>query len=101
MFKKEYLGRGLVTLCGIFIIALTLAISIFLLIKGTDVFRLFHHSVGEFMFSDKWAPMDVPGQGGGKIGARIYILGSLMTCGLALLIALPFSISAAIFISEI
>lgn len=101
MFKKEYLGRGIVTVCGIFIIALTLAISVFLLVKGTGVFTQFHHSVAEFLFSDNWAPKDVPGEGSGHIGASVYIMGSLMTCGLALLIAVPFSLAGAIFIAEI
>jgi phosphate transport system permease protein len=101
MFKKEYLGRSVVTVCGILIIALTLIISIFLIVKGSGTFTIYHHSVFEFLFSDKWSPSDVSGEGGGNVGARIYILGSLMTCGLALLIALPFSLAAAIFISEI
>lgn len=39
--------------------------------------------------------------GGGSIGALIFIAGSLCTCGLALLIATPFSLGSAIFITEI
>lgn len=101
LFKKEYLGRGIVTICGVLIIALTVLITIFLIYKGKGTFTIYHHSVAEFLFSDNWDPTDAVGQGGGHVGARIYILGSLMTCGLALLIALPFSLAAAIFISEI
>ncbi|MGN0709741.1 MAG: phosphate ABC transporter permease subunit PstC, partial [Anaerovoracaceae bacterium] len=101
LFRKEYLGRGIVTICGFFIIALTVIITIFLIYKGSGTFTVYHHSIAEFLFSDNWAPTDAAGQGGGHVGARIYILGSLMTCGLALLIALPFSLAAAIFISEI
>lgn len=101
MFKKEYLGRGVVTLCGISIIALTLAIGAFLIYKGSGTFTEYGHSIEEFLFSSDWSPSDITGSGGGGVGARVYILGSLMTCGLALLIAIPFSLAAAIFISEI
>lgn len=101
MFKKEYFWRGLVTVCGIFIIVLTVSIGAFLIYKGTGIFYKYNHSITEFLFSSEWEPMDSAMEGGGNVGAAIYILGSLMTCGLALLIATPFSISAAIFMTEI
>lgn len=94
-------GRGLVTVCGILIIILTLSIGGFLLYKGTGTFTQYHHSVWEFLFSSDWSPIDSANQGGGKVGAAIYIFGSLLTCGLALLIAAPFSLAAAIFMTEI
>lgn len=96
-FRTEYLGRGVVTVCGVLIILLTLAIGVFLLLKGTGTFTKYHHSVWEFLFSAEWSPMDSPNQGGGAVGAAIYIFGSLITCGLALLVAAPFSLAAAIF----
>lgn len=101
MFKKEYLGRAIVTICGISIIALTLAIGVFLVYKGSGTFTIYGHSIREFLFSSDWSPSDITGSGGGGVGASVYIMGSLMTCGLALLIAIPFSLAAAIFISEI
>lgn len=101
MFRKEYLGRGIVTLCGLFIIVLTIAIGAFLVYKGVGTFTVYGHSVGEFLFSSEWSPSDSGSQGGGAVGAAIFIFGSLVTCGLALLIATPFSLAAAIFITEI
>lgn len=101
MFKKEYLGRAIVTICGISIIALTLAIGVFLVYKGSGTFTIYGHSIREFLFSSDWSPSDITGSDGGGVGASVYIMGSLMTCGLALLIAIPFSLAAAIFISEI
>lgn len=101
MFQREYLGRGLVTVCGILIIVLTVLIGAFLAIKGTGTFTKFHHSVWEFLFSANWSPLDSPTKGGGGVGAAVYICGSLLTCGLALLIATPFSLAAAIFMTEI
>lgn len=101
MFRKEYLGRTIVTVCGLFIIALTIIIGAFLVFKGMGTFTVYNHSVFEFLFSSDWNPSSSGSSGGGTVGAAIFIFGSLVTCGLALLIATPFSLAAAIFITEI
>ena len=100
-FRKEGLGRGIVTFSGLFIIILTLAIGVFLIYQGTGTFTKFNHSIFEFLFSSEWAPNDSATEGGGKVGCAIYIVGSLLTCGLALLIVTPFALCAAIFMTEI
>lgn len=100
-FRKEYLGRGIVTASGFFIIALTLAIGVFLIVQGTGTFTKYHHSILEFLFSSEWAPVDSVAGGTGKVGCAIYIAGSLMTCGLALLMVIPFAVGAAVFMTEI
>ena len=100
-FRKEYRGRGIVTASGFFIIALTLAIGVFLIVQGTGTFTKYHHSILEFLFSSEWAPVDSVAGGTGKVGCAIYIAGSLMTCGLALLMATPFAVGAAVFMTEI
>lgn len=98
-FRKETLGRSLVTLAGLFIILLTLAIGTFLVYRGSATFFVDKHSVLEFLFSSDWDPAQ---QGsGGKVGAAIFLVGSIFISGLALLIALPFSIAAAVFMTEI
>lgn len=51
-------------------------------------------------FSADWAPSD-SAEGGGKVGAAIFIFGSVITCALALAIATPFSLATAIFMTEI
>jgi len=101
MFRKETFWRILVSICGILIIVLTLAIAFFLIYQGSTTFTQNHHSILEFLFSSQWNPTDSPNTAGGQVGAAIYIVGSLETCGLALLIAVPFSIAAAIFMTEI
>lgn len=100
MFAKEYFWRNLVTVCGLFVIVLTLVIGAFLVYKGSATFTTFHHTLGEFLGSADWEPADNE-QGGGAAGALIFIVGSLATCGLALLIATPFSLGSAIFMTEI
>lgn len=101
MIRKEYLGRGLVTVCGISIVILTIFIGAYLIYKGTGTFTKYHHSVAEFLFSSQWSPMDSADKGGGNVGSAIFIFGSFITCALALLFAAPFSIATAIFMTEI
>ncbi len=100
-FHKEGLGRGIVTAAGFFIILLTLSIGVFLIYQGTGTFTKYHHTLLEFLFSSEWAPSDSASAGGGKVGCAIYIAGSLLTCGLALLIVTPFALCAAVFMTEI
>ena len=100
MFVREYLWRDLMTVCGLFVILLTIVIGAFLVYKGSATFLVYKHSFLEFLGSADWAPEDNM-TGGGSIGALIFIVGSLCTCGLALLIATPFSLGSAIFITEI
>lgn len=100
LLKKEYLGKSIVTLCGYALIFLTLAIGAFLFYRGIGTFTTYGHSIPEFLFSSDWNPAD-NFTGGGTVGAAVYIVGSLITCGLALLIATPFSLGAAIFMTEI
>ena len=84
MAKKDSVYRGLVTACGLFIILLTLAIGIFLIIRGTNTFTVYRHHVAEFLFSPIWNPKD-DFAGGGQVGAAVFIMGSICVCFLALL----------------
>lgn len=92
---------GIVTACGAILIVLTVLIGAFLLYKGSGTFTVYGHTIGEFLFSTDWNPSDTPGQGGGTVGAAVYIAGSLITCGLALLLVLPFAIGTAVYMTEI
>jgi phosphate transport system permease protein len=100
MAKKETLWRALITVCGLFIILLTLSIGAFLLYRGIGTFTIYHHSAAEFLFSSNWNPAD-DFKGGGQVGAAIFIVGSIAVCSLALLIATPFALAAAIFMAVI
>lgn len=97
--KSEYLGRTIVTIFGIFIILLTLIITAFLVYKGSLTFTVDKHSLTEFLFSSNYQPADT-GKGG-IVGSAIFIVGSLVISLLSLLIATPFSIAAAVFMTEI
>ncbi len=99
--SKDKKWKHIYTACGIFIIILTIAIGAFLLWRGSGTFVTAHHSITEFLFSSDWNPSDVPGKYTGHVGAAVYIAGSLMTCGLALLLVVPFAIGSAVFLTEI
>ena len=99
-WRREFTGRGLVSLCGMAVVILTLAISVFLLVQGSETFVTFGHAVSEFLFGMTWKPADDMA-GGGKVGTALFIAGSIITSMVALLIAVPFSVATAIFITKI
>lgn len=100
LFRREYLGRGISAVCAFFLILLVIGMGCFLFAKGINTFTDFGHSLSEFLFSPVWKPSDTEA-GGGKVGAAVFIWGSILTCGLSLLIALPFSICTAVFMTQI
>lgn len=93
--------RAIIVATGMLIIVLTIAMGAFLVYRGSGTFTIYGHSITEFLFSSEWAPNDSATEGGGAVGSAVYIAGSLMTCGLGLLIAVPFAVGAAIFMVEI
>jgi phosphate transport system permease protein len=74
-------------------------IGLFLFFKGTVTFTQFHHSLTEFLFSGVWNPSDTA-EGGGQVGAAIFLTGTLAVCLLSLVLSMPFSMATAIFMTE-
>jgi len=101
MFRNEYLWKGLIMAGGLFMIIITLIIAFFLIFKGSGTFTQFGHSLAEFLFSASFSPGSSVGGESGAVGSAAFIMGSILTCGLALLISTPFSLAAAIFMTEI
>lgn len=99
--KKELPGKIYASACGFLIIVLTLAIVFFIASKGLATFTVNHVSILDFLFSSNWAPENPVGQGGPKVGAAIFIAGSLLVSIFAVLVSTPLSVSAAIFMNEI
>ncbi len=93
--KNEYLGRTYATICGLFIIVLTISIMYFIISNGIKLFTQNNQSVLEFLFSSKWDPED------SKYGALIYILGSSAVSIGAVIISTPLGIALAIFMNMI
>lgn len=100
-WKHEYSGKLLVTVFGLFLILITLSLVAFITSKGLALFIQNKIPLWDFLFSTKWNPARTVAEGGPAVGALIFIVGSILLSGLALLISFPFSITNAIFISEI
>ena len=92
--RLEKFGKTITFLCLalIFIVALIL---LFVAQKGLATFFVNKVSLVEFLFSGDWSPSE------GKFGALPMIIGSFLVTLLSALIATPFAIGAAIFMTEI
>ena len=97
--RNERTARILITACGICMALVPILIGLFLFFKGTVTFTQFHHSLTEFLFSGVWNPSDTA-EGGGQVGAAIFLTGTLAVCLLSLVLSMPFSMATAIFMTE-
>lgn len=97
---QELLSSTGVKVCGIAAALLPFCIGAFLMIRGAETFFVFGHSLTEFLTSGVWQPSDSI-EGGGQVGAAMFISGSVVICFLALVLALPVSLAAAIYMTEI
>lgn len=100
-WKKEYAGRTVVTAIGILMIVLTLAITYFLFVKGAQTFTSLHYSILDFLTGTTWNPPMSSNDPKGSVGSLVFIAGSLSVSLLALLIATPFAVASAVFMTEI
>lgn len=96
-FLIEYLGRTLVTLCGLLMIGITIAIIGFIVSKGIQSFTVNHISLSEILFSKNWSPNGT----NPTYGALIFIVGSILVSVGAVIIAAPIAIALAIFMNYI
>ena len=97
--KNEYLGKAYATICGLFIIALTLSIIFFITSKGLSTFIKDGHSISDFLLSTTWKIDDMGVSS--KFGALIFIVGSTIIATGAVLISTPLGIALAIFMNMI
>lgn len=86
--------EGLLLLAGLFSIAITLGIVGLLLYESFHFFR--QVSLAEFLFSTTWSV----GYQDAKYGILPLVCGTLVTTGVALLVALPIGTIVAIYLSE-
>ncbi|MGG3574751.1 phosphate ABC transporter permease subunit PstC [Bacillus gobiensis] len=93
----EVRGRILVTACALIMISATIAITIFLGTKGLQSFLVNGVSVGEFLTSLHWNPVNESPE----YGAFPFIFGSFAVTILSALVAAPLGIGGAIFMTEI
>lgn len=101
-------GRGFASLAGERIIetliracgfsAIFFVFAIFLFVVGSGAEFIVHRlDLGQFLFSPEWVPTSV---GEKRYGTLALILGTVSVTALAMAIAVPFGLGAAIFVSE-
>ncbi|MGZ4788326.1 MAG: phosphate ABC transporter permease subunit PstC [Terriglobales bacterium] len=83
--------RGVVVLCALSVLAIVVLIAWQLITHS----KLSLHQFGlKFFFSSNWDPVS------GDFGALPFVFGTLVSSILALVIAVPLSVAAAVFITE-
>jgi phosphate transport system permease protein len=92
--------RGLefvIYLCGISAIIFVLGIFFFVFKEAFPVLKNEKFSLSQFLFSDQWYPTSAVNK---RYGVFAMIVGTFSVTTLAMAIAVPFGIGAAIYISE-
>jgi len=97
----EISGRMISFTCAALVIFLTVAIVYFISVKGFSTFIVNGVSLKEFFLGTEWWPDRPIEQGGPKVGAAPFILGSLIVSLLAVFVSTPLSIIVAVFMTEI
>ncbi len=86
-----------IRLCGISAILFVLGIFYFVFSKAAPIFFESEFSIAEFLFSTQWYPTSEVNV---RYGVLALIVGTLSVTLLSMLIAVPFGLGAAIFVSE-
>jgi phosphate transport system permease protein len=87
----------LIRVCGVSAVLFVLAIFFFVFREAAPVLGSPHFKLSQFLFSAEWYPTSVHHV---RYGILALIAGTASVSGLAVLIAVPFSLGAAISISE-
>lgn len=95
--RGESRGKVVIQLSAFIIILATIAITLFLAVKGSQSFFANHLNVIKFLFGSEWGPTNTPP----KYGALIFITGSLLVTLAAAIVAAPLGLGGAIFMTEI
>ncbi|HEX3020049.1 MAG TPA: phosphate ABC transporter permease subunit PstC [Chitinispirillaceae bacterium] len=93
----EKIFESIIRLCGISAIIFVLAIFFFVFREAVPVLFNGHFSITEFLGSTKWYPTSSVNV---RYGTLSLIIGSFSVTFLAMAIAVPFGLGAAIYISE-
>ena len=92
----EPLIEWTIRVCGFSAIFFVFAIFLFVFTSGAD-FILHRLDISEFLFSTEWYPSSVANK---RYGTLALFLGTLSVTVLAMSIAVPFGLGAAVFVSE-
>jgi phosphate transport system permease protein len=87
----------LIRLCGASAIVFVFAIFFFVFREGAPILASKDFSLGQFLTSTEWYPTSMSNV---RFGTLALLAGTLSVTGVAMLIAVPFGLGAAIFVSE-
>ncbi|KRO03690.1 ABC-type phosphate transport system, permease component [Levilactobacillus paucivorans] len=93
--REDWIGRGISYLCIGVIILVVASMLWFITSKGIATFTQNHVSLWKFLSGTDWSPSQ------GKIGALPMIVGSFAVTFAAAIVATPFAVGTAIFMTEI
>lgn len=99
--RLEKFGKTLTFLCLGLIVFIVAMILIFVAQKGLSTFFVDKINPLKFLFGTEWQPSVKGPDGNPYLGALPMILGSFIVTILSALIATPFAIGAAVFMTEI
>lgn len=99
--KNERFGKILTGLCIAIILTVVLAIFYFVASKGLATFFKNKVNLWKFLTGTVWNPGTTDAQGNPQVGALPMIVGSFGVTFLAAIVATPFAIGAAVFMTEI
>jgi len=89
--------EALIRLSGVSAIVFVLAIFFFVLREAAPVLARDDFSLGEFLFSTEWYPTSASNV---RYGTLALTVGTFSVTALAMVLAVPFGLGAAIFLSE-
>lgn len=99
--RLEKLGKTMTFCCLALIVFIVAMILLFVAQKGLSTFFVDKVNPLEFLFGSKWQPSVKNEAGQPYLGALPMIMGSFIVTILSALIATPFAIGAAVFMTEI
>jgi phosphate transport system permease protein len=86
-----------IRVCGVSAVLFVLAIFFFIFREAAPVLFAREFHLGEFLFSTSWYPTSATNV---RYGTLALTLGTLSVTGVALVLAVPFGLGAAIYVSE-
>ncbi|MGR3741523.1 phosphate ABC transporter permease subunit PstC [Companilactobacillus sp. DQM5] len=99
--KREFRGKFISMFCTTIIIVLVISLIGFIASKGIAIFVMDKVNIIDFLTHSMWSADKLDSKGHPLLGALPMIFGSFAVTFLATIIATPFAIASAIFMTEI
>lgn len=99
--RKDRFGRYVSLAALLLIVVVVLSIFWFVASKGLATFFANKVNIWDFLTGTKWAPGQTDANGHPYVGAAPMIVGSFLVTLISALIATPFAIGTAVFMTEI